>query len=124
MKKILFTLLLFLGTIGLGWAQSDHFSSLDNEAFAKVIKQKRVQVVDVRSPEEYAAGHLANAINIDVNRKDFDKQIETLKKKKPVAVYCRSGRRSKIAAGKLADKGYTVYELDHGIAKWEGDIIK
>ena len=60
---------------------------------------------------------------MDVNGKDFESKIDNLNKKKPVAVYCRSGRRSKIAAQKLADKGFEVYELDKGIMQWDGEIV-
>lgn len=124
MKKFLLILAFFLGLMGVSSAQNAAYTSLDNKDFAKVVKQKKMQVVDVRTTAEFATGHLPKAVNMDVNSKDFDQQIEKLNKKKPVAVYCRSGRRSKVAAGKLADKGFKVYELDKGIIQWDGEIEK
>lgn len=124
MKRILFILTIFFGLFCSGCAQNAQYTSLSNQEFAKVIKQKKVQVVDVRSLSEFSSGHLRKAVNIDVNCKDFDNRIEKLNKKKPVAVYCRSGRRSKIAAQKLSSKGFKVYELDKGIQQWDGKIVK
>lgn len=124
MKKFLLILAFFLGLMGVSSAQNAAYTSLDNKDFAKIVKQKKTQVVDVRTTAEFATGHLPKAVNMDVNSKDFDQQIEKLNKKKPVAVYCRSGRRSKVAAGKLADKGFKVYELDKGIIQWDGEIEK
>lgn len=123
MKKFLLILAIFFGLFCSGCAQNAQYTSLSNQEFAKVIKQKKVQLVDVRSFSEYNSGHLNKAINIDVNCKDFDNRIEKLNKKKPVAVYCRSGRRSKIAAQKLSSKGFKVYELDKGIQQWDGEIV-
>lgn len=123
MKKILLFITIFFGLVCSSCAQNAQYTSLNNKEFAKVVKQKKTQVVDVRSTAEFTAGHLAKAVNIDVNCKDFGRQIEKLNKKKPVAVYCRSGRRSKIAAQQLADKGFKVYELDKGIQQWDGEIV-
>jgi phage shock protein E len=64
-------------------------------------------VVDVRTPAEYAAGHIAGARNIDVEASDFASQIAKLDKKAPYLVYCRSGRRSAIAASQMASAGFT-----------------
>ena len=79
-------------------------------------------IVDVRTPEEYASGHLANAINIDLEDKSFDSNIATLDKNKKYLVYCRSGRRSAEAAGKMVDIGiYNVYDLSGGITQWTAE---
>ena len=125
MKRILFILTIFFGLFCSGCAQNAQYTSLSNQEFAKVIKQRKTQVVDVRSEAEYAQGHLVKAINIDVN-KNFNKQAEEkLDKKKPVAVYCVSGVRSKSAAYKLSKLGFeTIYELNTGIRKWDGKIVK
>lgn len=124
MKRILFIVVLVFGIIATSFAQSAKFTSQNNEEFAAIIGKKKTQIVDVRTPAEYEKGHIANAININVQSKDFDEQIAQLKKKRPVAVYCRSGRRSKVAAQKLANKGYIVYELDKGIMHWKGELVK
>ncbi|MEN9711505.1 MAG: hypothetical protein RL441_1497 [Actinomycetota bacterium] len=69
-------------------------------------------VVDVRTPGEYAAGHVAGAINIDVESGDFASAIGTLDKSKTYLVYCHSGRRSGIAAEQMRSAGLNV--LDGG----------
>lgn len=78
-----------------------------------------IQLIDVRSTEEFNGGHLKNARNIDVNAGDFDEQVNTLKKDKPVLVYCLSGGRSADAAAKLKDMGFKeVYNMQGGIVAW------
>ena len=99
------------------------YTSLNNEDFAKQLKNKKLQLVDVRTPSEYAAGHLPKAINIDFKNQDFEKNILKLNKKKKVAVYCRSGVRIKKAAEILSKNNYIVIELNTGISKWNGDIV-
>lgn len=69
-------------------------------------------VVDVRTPAEFAAGHIAGAINIDVESGDFSNAIVSLDKSATYIVYCHSGRRSAIAADQMKAAGFTV--LDGG----------
>ena len=100
-------------------AQQQNFESLDVEAFEKVISDTSVVRLDVRSFDEYARGHIAKAINIDVMKDDFTtKAPSLLPKDKTIALYCRSGRRSKKAAGILVENGYKVIELNSGISGW------
>ena len=100
-------------------AQQQNFESLDVEAFEKVISDTSVVRLDVRSIDEYASGHIAKAINIDVMKDDFKtKATSLLPKDKTIALYCRSGRRSKKAAGILIENGYKVIELNSGISGW------
>ena len=100
-------------------AQQQNFESLDAEAFEKVISDTSVVRLDVRSIDEYASGHIAKAINIDVMKDDFkSKATSLLPKDKTIALYCRSGRRSKKAAGILVENGYKVIELNSGISGW------
>ena len=87
------------------------------EEFAKVMAQKEVWLIDVRTPKEYAEGHLAGAENIDVKAADFAERIKDIKG--TVAVYCRSGKRSLTAAEQLVNQGCTVYNLDGGILAWQ-----
>lgn len=95
-------------------------TSLPATEYAEKIKQApAAPVVDVRTPEEFAKGHLQNAVNINWNGSDFQNQIAQLDKSKPVFVYCLSGKRSAAAASKMRSDGFkTVYELDGGIMKW------
>ena len=100
-------------------AQQQKFESLNVEAFEKAISDTSVVRLDVRSIDEYASGHIAKAINIDVMKDDFTtKATSLLPKDKTIALYCRSGRRSKRAAGILAENGYKVIELNSGISGW------
>ena len=78
-------------------------------------------IIDVRTPDEFSKGHIQKAKNIDWNGNDFEKQITTLDKAKPIFVYCLSGGRSSLAASKMRNEGFKeVYELDGGIMKWRG----
>ncbi|MBI1221993.1 MAG: thioredoxin 1 [Bacteroidetes bacterium] len=77
------------------------------------------QVLDVRTAGEFSGGYIGNAVNMDYNADDFDKQILQLDKSKPVLVYCLSGGRSHSAAGLLRKQGYSVTELEGGIASWK-----
>ena len=100
-------------------AQQQKFESLDAEAFEQVISDTSVVRLDVRSIDEYASGHIAKAINIDVMKDDCKtKATSLLPKDKTIALYCRSGRRSKKAAGILVENGYKVVELNSGISGW------
>ena len=77
-------------------------------------------VLDVRRPEEYANGHLKNAILINwLDATAFDKGIEQLDKTRHYYIYCRSGRRSHDATLKMKSLGFTVYDLKGGILNWE-----
>lgn len=124
MKKFLTLITLLFAFVLSGCSQQQDFVSQGNEDFAKTISKKSTQLVDVRTPQEYEAGHIPGALNIDVRSADFDTQVAKLNKKKPVAVYCRSGVRSRIAASKLAGMGFTVYNLDKGINGWNGETVK
>lgn len=76
-------------------------------------------VLDVRTPGEYAEGHLQEAMNIDWNGEVFESEAEKLDKSKPLFVYCLAGSRSAAAAEKLRKMGFKeVYELKGGILKW------
>ena len=99
----------------------DGLGSQGNEEIAATISDRNVQLVDVRTAEEFADGHIPGAINIDVKMDDFDELAAAwLDLGRPVAVYCRSGARSKTAAKRLAGKGFKVYELNHGFMNWDG----
>jgi thioredoxin 1 len=80
---------------------------------------KGAQLVDVRTPEEYADGHLKGSVNININSGDFEQQLGKLNKDVPVFVYCRSGGRSARAASKMESMGFKkVYNMDGGITAW------
>lgn len=96
------------------------YRSLSAEEFAECIATEGIEVVDVRTPMEYARGHLAGAININVKENNFCEECaRRLKKRRGVGVYCQRGKRSKMAAELLNDMGYDVVELDSGIEVWQ-----
>ena len=99
------------------------FRSVDADTFAQIIADTSVVRLDVRTANEFAQGHIPNAILIDVTQADFMQKAEQLlPKDKTIALYCRSGRRSKTAAQQLAKHGYQVVELNTGFNSWKGNI--
>ena len=85
----------------------------------KLAATPNAQLLDVRTPEEFAGGHLKNAKNSNIQTGQLKKDIQTLDKNKPVFVYCMSGGRSSQAAEMLAKQGFKeVYNLDGGYMKW------
>jgi rhodanese-related sulfurtransferase len=97
--------------------------SLVNPAlFEQQSQASDVQLVDVRTPEEYAEGHLPNAVNMNISDASFDAKIATLDKTKPVMVYCKMGGRSAKAAAKLKEAGFTtITDLEGGIVNWKSE---
>jgi len=76
-------------------------------------------ILDVRTPQEYADGHLSGAANLDFYEPDFAASLDELDKEQPYFVYCRSGSRSESAIETMKGLGFTeVYELDGGIVSW------
>ena len=123
MKKLLTCL---LATLGLTTAcGQQNFENADVQEFAELIADSNVVVLDVRTAAEFAEGHIQGAILIDQGQSDFvEKAKATLPTDKTIAVYCRSGRRSANAAGRLADVGYKCVNLKGGIIAWQGANIQ
>ncbi|MCE1177991.1 MAG: rhodanese-like domain-containing protein [Micrococcales bacterium] len=95
-------------------------AAVDVATFATQLAAPGTTVLDVRTPAEFASGHLPGAVNIDVQAPDFGQRIGTLAKDKPYAVYCRSGNRSGAAVAQMTDAGFThTYHLDGGIGAWQ-----
>lgn len=118
MKKILFAMLFSF----LSLFSCKGHEDLSVEAFGKMLLEDgSAQIVDVRTPEEYGAGHLAGAVNIDWFGKDFlVRATSELDPGRPVMVYCRSGKRSAAAAARLEKSGFKVYNLAGGYLAWTG----
>ncbi|MBX7182951.1 MAG: redoxin family protein [Bacteroidia bacterium] len=95
-------------------------TNLQVQEFSDKIKElPNAPIIDVRTPEEFGNGHLANAINYNWNGENFEKEIANLDKSKPVLVYCLSGGRSGSAASKMRSMGFKeVYEMAGGMMKW------
>lgn len=97
---------------------SVNWTNLSPAGFGKLIADTTVQLLDVRTSGEYRESHIAGAHNLDVRSEEFEKGTARLDPARPVAVYCRSGVRSRAAARKLAEKGFKVYNLDKGYLSW------
>lgn len=121
MSPILAGFCLFFSTL-FSCQQKGDFKSISADEFATLIANPEVQRVDVRTVAEYSEEHIPGSINVNVLDKKFAAMADsTLQKDKPVAVYCRSGKRSKKAAAILSERGYTVYDLDKGFENWKLD---
>jgi rhodanese-related sulfurtransferase len=98
---------------------SDPFKRLDVAAFKEVVATPGVAIIDVRTPAEYDSGHLAGAVNIDVEAADFATKVADLDPTVTYAVYCRSGNRSQTASLLMAQAGIAdINELEGGINAW------
>ena len=119
MKRIITSLVMGFSLLGL-FCQTNKFKTVDVNEFEKFIADTSVVILDVRTPAEHAEGFIPGThFNIDVLDDTYTKiATETLPKDKPVALYCRSGNRSKNAARILAEKGYQVVELGTGFRGW------
>ena len=118
MKKMITALLAALG-VSLGATAQELFENVDVNRFEQVISSDSVQLVDVRTPKEYAEGHIVGAVNINVKDSAFlTAALSRLDKERPCAVYCRSGKRSALAASLLAKRGFAVTNLLGGIIAW------
>ncbi len=97
-------------------------STMNVNDFAKKISDTSIVLLDVRTPAEFAAGHIAGATNIDFESGTFESDIQKLDKSKSYAVYCRSGNRSGQATALMAKDGFkTIFNLDGGIINWQSE---
>ena len=100
---------------------SQQSTSLDPASFEARLNEPDVQLVDARTPGEYAGGHLAGATNLDWNGGRLQATVDQLDKTRPVLVYCASGRRSAEAREFLIEQGFNdVVDLQGGINAWAG----
>lgn len=117
-RYLILVLCLFFSFFAFSQSSSLPVKSLSSVEFKKLVDAKSVVLIDVRTIEEFAEGHIAGAINLDVNSADFVAKIKKLSRNKPLALYCRSGHRSKLAASKIAGLGYVIYDLNSGFKDW------
>ena len=126
MKKlipILLSALMFTGCAGTSNNQTNTYRQISmDEAVTMMAQETGYIILDVRRPDEFAAGHIPNAINVPNESIDTDDIPELPDKDQLIMVYCRSGRRSKEAAEKLVKLGYTNIVEFGGILDWKGEI--
>lgn len=120
MRKLVIALSAVLSFFGVSCQAQEAFRSVDVAEFERAVADESYVVLDVRTPEEHAEGHIEGTdFNIDVLGEGFTTEaLAVLPKDKGVALYCRSGNRSKRAAQILAENGYTVVELAVGYKGW------
>jgi rhodanese-related sulfurtransferase len=96
--------------------------NLNVSEFSQKISEPGVIIVDVRTPEEFASGHIEGALNIDFNSGNFENEITRLNPSESYAVYCRSGSRSGQAASIMHKAGFhDVSNLNGGVIDWTND---
>ena len=119
MKKYL--VLLFGVMFFFGCKAQNSVKVLTAEEFAAAVKEdKKAVVLDVRRPDEFAAGHIEGAVLLNfLDTVAFNAGVEKLDKSKTYYIYCRSGRRSNNAAVIMQKKGFTVFDLGGGFLSWQ-----
>ena len=127
MKKllpILLSALMFAGCAGTSNHQTNTYRSITMDEAANMMAQETGYIIlDVRRPDEFAAGHIPNAINVPNETIGTDEIAELPNKDQLIMVYCRSGRRSKEASEKLVKLGYTNIVEFGGILDWKGETV-
>ena len=127
MKKlipILLSALMFTGCAATNNSQTNTYRQIAmDEAVDMMAQETGYIILDVRRPDEFAAGHIPNAINVPNESIGTSDIPELPDKDQLIMVYCRSGRRSKEASEKLVKLGYTNIVEFGGILDWKGEIV-
>ena len=120
--RILSVLVVLMSLTSCIKKQVEGVQVVDIAAYEQQLKQPEIQLIDVRTPEEFSEGHIENAKNINIMGDDFDAQVAALDKTKPVMVYCKSGGRSAKASARLKELGFTtITDLEGGITNWNNE---
>ncbi|MBL7765677.1 MAG: thioredoxin fold domain-containing protein [Chitinophagaceae bacterium] len=123
MKKILYLFLLLTGSC---IAQDQNGAkTIEVVEYNQLLKEnKQAQLIDVRTPGEFAEEHLNQAMNIDFNSPNFKEQVGKLDKSKPVFIYCLSGGRSNSAMSMMKEMGFkSLYNMKGGILQWKSSNL-
>lgn len=117
--RLLLTLALAL-ICSVTFAEDKSVTHVDANAAEKLVKEGKVTVVDVRSPEEYKEEHIAGAKNVDFFTEDFAKELDKLDKSKPYLIHCAAGKRSTSSLKTFEKLGFkNLFHLDGGINAWK-----
>ncbi len=132
MKRLVLSIALGVALLGSGCSNAQSNSEettqaegvinkdVDVDEFSKLVAQDNGLLLDVRTDQEFAAGHLEGAKQIDFYAADFQQKVKELDKETPVYIYCRSGGRSGQAAKMMKGMGFkAVYNLEGGIMAWQ-----
>jgi len=89
------------------------------------LKNENIQLIDIRTPNEFSKGYIKNAKNINLYNRNFLKEINKLDKNKEIYIYCLSGSRTRSVSKKLEDMGFIkVYDLKGGILNWKKNNLE
>ncbi|WP_412985996.1 rhodanese-like domain-containing protein [Pontimicrobium sp. IMCC45349] len=120
MKRLVLTLCLAVALVSCKKETSTEIEVVTPEEMKELAEMEDVQLVDVRTPEEYGEGFIDGFQNIDFRSDTFQEDIQKLDKTKPVIVYCKSGGRSASCAQEMKENGFVkIYDLEGGITKWK-----
>ena len=124
MISILLSALMFTGCTGTSNNPTNTYRQITmDEAVTMMAQESGYIILDVRRPDEFAAGHIPNAINVANETIGTAEIPELPDKDQIIMVYCRSGRRSKEASEKLVKLGYTNIVEFGGILDWTGEVV-
>ncbi len=105
--------------------ETAHYKILAVDQYEQAVTDQNVQIIDVRTADEFADGYIKGAKNINLQNEDFELIANDLDKEKPVYIYCRSGMRSAKAGKTLEEMGFKeIYDLKGGILAWKGSLEK
>ena len=121
MKHLIMILFTAVIALSFGCAVDDGIKVISVTEFSEAVNNDSAAVIlDVRTAEEFAEGHIEGAINLNVkDAETFENGMKALDKSKNYYVYCRSGRRSHNAAAKMQNAGFKVVDMDGGIIAWK-----
>jgi rhodanese-related sulfurtransferase len=120
MQTKILSLIITIMAFGSGMANAQKvIQNNSTEIFQLLNKNKSIVILDVRTPQEFAAGHLKGAVNIDIYQDNFYSRIDKLDKKATYMVYCRTNNRSGVTVTYMKQKGFAVvYQMMDGFPGW------
>lgn len=123
MKKLLLATFASLIFMACNSQETEHYKVLTADQYEQAVAEQNVQIIDVRTADEFADGYIKGAKNINIQNKNFELIANDLDKEKPVYIYCRSGMRSAKAGKTLEEMGFKeIYDLKGGILAWKGPL--
>ncbi|OIP83755.1 MAG: hypothetical protein AUK44_04345 [Porphyromonadaceae bacterium CG2_30_38_12] len=122
-KKILYAVIIMLISV-LSVSAQQIIQKRSTELSQILAKNKKIVILDVRTPHEFAAGHLKGAVNIDIYQDNFYARIDKLDKKATYMVYCRTSNRSGAAVGYMRQNGFKIlYQMMDGFPMWAANKL-
>ncbi|HEY8401729.1 MAG TPA: rhodanese-like domain-containing protein [Cytophagaceae bacterium] len=123
-KYLIGWMMLLLACLAACTNKTEHSVLEPLEYLQAINSVEHLQLIDVRSPEEFRSGHIKGAINFNYRDNNFRERVTLLDKEQPVYLYCRSGNRSAKAAQILKEEGFVkIYDLKGGILNWENNNL-